>query len=224
MGEELFDYVFKQYAERWAFKHPKPADFFRTMEDASGIDLDWFWRGWYFTTDYVDVNIAKVEWFKVYTDQDGFENRVKATQDRLGEEADSKPTMDFSEGPKPMFVRDFPGEFIGDFRYKPDQEAIKAKADGKNVYEITFRNEGGLVMPLILEWTFTDGSKEREVIPAEVWRYNEYEIKKTFMKEKEVSSVQFDPQEELADVDKSNDVFPRIDYQSRFDKFKEGKN
>ena len=64
MGRELFDYAFKEYARRWAFKHPEPADFFRTMEDASGEDLDWFWRGWFYGTDACDISLDTVKYYK----------------------------------------------------------------------------------------------------------------------------------------------------------------
>jgi hypothetical protein len=69
MGQELFDRSFKEYAQRWAFKHPKPADFFRTLEDASAVDLDWFWRGWFYTTDTNDQSIDQVKWYRVKTDE-----------------------------------------------------------------------------------------------------------------------------------------------------------
>jgi hypothetical protein len=165
MGKELFDFSFREYARRWAFKHPTPADLFRTMEDASGYDLDWFWRGWYFGTEPVDIALDSVRWFK--SDQ-------------------------------PVEGKDV------------------------NLYELSFSNKGGMVMPVIVEWTYKDGSKDIERIPAVVWMDNEKEFKKVFQKEKEVVSIVLDPNQETADVNKANGNWPVKELPTKFELFKGG--
>jgi hypothetical protein len=200
MGPELFDIAFKEYAKRWAYKHPKPADFFRTMEDASAMDLDWFWKGWFYSIDHVDVEIASVKWYQL---NDGKKNnKSKATP------ANADAT-DFSNGPTSFTLIDTPERFYGEFMNRADDAAIRKKLSNKNIYEVTFKNVGGLVTPLIIEWQYKDGSKEVDKIPAEIWRVNESEAKKIFIKNKEVVSVVFDPKNELADTDTSNNVFPK---------------
>lgn len=219
MGPELFDRAFKEYSERWAFKHPKPADFFRSMEDASGVDLDWFWRGWFYTTDNVDVNVDEVKWFKLSNETlDPEKKGVKAKQ---GDLSTSKGTStDFSGGPQPFTLSNTPETLNGEFKTRVDDNAIRAKLAGKNIYQIKFVNVGGLVTPLVIEWTFKDGSKEIERIPAEVWRVNENVITKVFIKDKEVVNILLDPNFELADTEISNNVFPKRTVPSRFDQFK----
>jgi hypothetical protein len=223
MGPELFDAAFKEYAQRWAFKHPKPADFFRTMEDASGVDLDWFWRGWFFTNDNVDVDLSNVKWFRLKNktaDPESKNVHVKAGDLAAGN--DSGKPGDFSQGPQPLTVLDTEEKLYGEFRSKVDDDAIRRKLDGKNIYEVTFKNKGGLVTPIIIQWNYKDGTHEIEKIPAEVWRLNENEITKVFIKDKEVTSVVLDPNAQLADVDVMNNSFPR-NTESRFDKFKKKK-
>jgi hypothetical protein len=219
MGPELFDKAFKEYATRWMYKHPKPADFFRTMEDASAVDLDWFWRGWFFTTDHVDIAVEDVKWYKLKTQTTDVENKAKHVQsgDLNAKQDGSK---DFSNGPKEFTLINTPDQFYGEFRSRVDDNAIRQKLEGKNIYEVKFKNVGGLVMPLIIEWTFKDGSKEIERIPAEVWRVNESEITKVFVKEKEVVNIVLDPNFELADTEMSNNTFPKKDEASKFDQFK----
>ena len=177
MGKELFDHAFKTYAQRWKFKHPTPADFFRTMEDASGVDLDWFWRGWFYTTDVVDIGIKDV---KKYASKSGNSNDF--------EEDDSKG-LSF------------------------------AKNHDKYFYEITYNKPGGLVMPIIAEFTYKDGTKEKVMYPAEIWRYNDNQVTKVFSSTKQVESIQIDPDLETADVDLSNNSFPK-QKENKFDKFK----
>lgn len=218
MGPELFDRAFKEYCERWAFKHPKPADFFRSMEDASAVDLDWFWRGWFYTTDNTNQSIEKVKWFKTDPKAGNVENKnIKAKEGDLSKNSDM---MDFSAGAQPLNVTNTPETAYGDFRNRVDDKAILARLDGKNIYEVTFTNKGGLVMPLIIEWTFKDGTKEIERIPAEIWRINEKTVTKTFVKEKEVVNMILDPNKETADVSVEDNVFPRKNEPSQFDKFK----
>lgn len=219
MGPELFDKAFKEYCERWAFKHPKPADLFRTLEDASAVDLDWFWRGWYFTTDNNNQSIAKVKWFKTSTETTNIENKnITAKEGDLN--STTSGTLDFSAGPQPLTVANTPEGSYGDFRSRVDDKAILAKLNGKNIYEVTFANKGGLVMPVIIEWTYKDGTKEIEKIPAEIWRLNEQVATKTFVKDKEVVNIVLDPKGETADVSLEDNVFPRKEEASQFDKFK----
>ncbi len=227
MGPELFDKAFKEYAERWAFKHPKPADFFRTMEDASGVDLDWFWRGWFFGTDHVDVDLAEVKWFRLKEEKPELEKkRLKVKQGAIagpGEGKGSGKADDFSNGPTEFTLTNTPANYYGEFRNRVDDNAIRKELAGKNLYELTLKNVGGLVTPLVIEWTYADGSKELETIPAEIWRTNESQVSKVFVKEKEVASVVIDPNRDMADVESSNNAFPKRDTESRFDQFKKSK-
>ncbi|PZR41462.1 MAG: aminopeptidase [Azospira oryzae] len=222
MGPELFDKAFKEYAQRWAFKHPKAADFFRTMEDASAIDLDWFWRGWYYTTDNVDLTLDEVKWYKVKNTSVDPEKNVKVKGGDLNAQK-SKSTdkaTDFSNGPQEFTVIKTPENAYGDFKSRVDDKAILDKLQGKNIYELTLVNKGGLVSPVIIEWTFKDGSKEIERIPAEIWRLNETKVIKTFVKEKEVVNVVIDPNKETVDVNVEDNAFPRKPAVSKFDELK----
>ncbi len=180
MGPELFDKSFKEYAQRWAFKQPKPADFFRTMEDASAVDLDWFWRGWFYTVDNVDVELDDVKWFKLKAEKADPEKKTPKTE--KGDLAKKERSTDFSQGPQDFTMVNTPDNFYGEFKNKIDDTNVRQKLADKNIYEITLKNKGGLVTPVIIEWTYKDGSKEKEIIPAEIWRTNETEVKKIFMK------------------------------------------
>jgi len=221
MGPELFDKAFKEYSERWAFKHPKPADFFRTMEDASGVDLDWFWRGWFYTTDNVDIEVADVKWFRQRSEKmDPESKEVKTKQGDLSSGKKDGPSTDFSNGPQEFSMINTPEQFYGEFRSKIDDNAVRKKLEGKNIYQVKFKNVGGLVSPLVIEWTYKDGSKEIERIPAEIWRINETEVTKVFVKDKEVVNILLDPNFELADVDTNNNGFPKKASASKFDQFK----
>ncbi len=224
MGPELFDKAFKEYATRWAFKHPKPADFFRTMEDASAVDLDWFWRGWFYTTDNVDLTLDEVKWFKVKSSQiDPEKKNVKTKEGDLASKGDKNAkASDFSQGAKEISVLNTPDAAYGDFRARIDDNAVRGKLEGKNLYEITLKNSGGLVSPVIIEWTFKDGTKELERIPAEIWRLNETEVKKVFIKDKEVVNVVIDPNLETADVNVNDNVFPKKPAENKFEQLKKG--
>jgi hypothetical protein len=221
MGPELFDKAFKEYAHRWAFKHPKPADFFRTMEDASGVDLDWFWNGWFYGTDHVDVDLAEVKWFREKTEEvDPERKKVKIKKASASTpQASTQNPNDFSNGPQDLTLDYNDQSSNGEFRSKIDPSLIRKKIVGKNIYELKFKNAGGLVTPIIIEWTFKDGSKEMEKIPAEIWRLNENEVTKVFIKEKEVVNIVIDPNGDLGDVEMSNNAFPKSSA-SRFDEFK----
>ncbi len=222
MGKELFDKAFKEYAQRWAFKHPKPADFFRTIEDASAVDLDWFWKGWFYTTDNVDVEVSEVKWFKIKSELvDPERKKVKSKAGDLKPGTNGTTTPDdFSSGPQEFTLTNTPDLMYGEFKSRINDNSIKQKLDGKNIYQMKFKNLGGLVTPLIIEWTYKDGTKETEKIPAEIWRMNEAEVTKVFVKEKEVISVILDPNFDLADVDMKNNVFPKKNTESKFDAFK----
>ncbi len=225
MGHELFDKSFKEYAQRWAFHHPKPADFFRTMEDASAVDLDWFWRGWFYSTDNVDMSLDKVKWFKLRTEKTNLEGKEKtvASGDLASKEGDKK-AEDFSNGPTMITVLPTNDRFYGEFQNKIDDKAVVSKLENKNIYEITLSNKGGLVMPVIIEWTYKDGTKETDRIPAEIWRVNETKVTKVFAKDKEVASVTVDPLKETSDITADDNVFPRVAQPSKFDEMKKKTN
>lgn len=220
MGPELFDYAFKKYAERWAFKSPSPADFFRTMEDASAIDLDWFWRGWFYTTDYVDIGVEEVRHYRMQTEERGLEKRLIKGGDKTLN-ADQKK---FTEEVNTFVFKNTNAKEYREFVNKFNDIAIKEEFVDKNYYEVKLVNKGGLVMPVIIEWSYADGSKEVEKLPAEIWRKNEKEVVKVFIKEKEVVGIVIDPNKETADVDKGNNSYPNVVMESKFDKFKSSKN
>jgi hypothetical protein len=218
MGRELFDKSFKEYSERWAFKHPKPADFFRTIEDASAVDLDWFWRGWFYTTDQVDLSIDEVKWFRMRKENAGVEKRVTVKQENT-------KAQDFSAGPRPYSLVETQPQYYGEFTSKVNDKEIMQKLQDKNLYEVTLSNKGGLVMPVIVEWTFKDGSKQIDRIPAEVWRLNESKVSKVFIKDKEVVNVVLDPRQETSDINPQDNVFPKLpEGSSKFDEFKKKSN
>ena len=237
MGRELFDYAFKEYAKRWAFKHPTPADLFRTMEDASAVDLDWFWRGWFFGTDPVDIALNEVRYYRMDSKNQSVEN--KEDQKSFDKNNDNiSRGRNRKEGIKFAVEQD---TSLMDFYNKFDRFALSGTADEqfqkyysslsaeekklyeskKNFYELEFSNEGGLVMPIIIEWTFKDGSKEIDRIPAYIWRKNENQVTKVFAKDKEVVAVQLDPYRETADIDENNNSWPRKAQPSRFELFKQ---
>jgi hypothetical protein len=221
MGPELFDKAFKEYASRWAFKHPKPADLFRTMEDASAVDLDWFWRGWFYTTDVCDQSIEQVRWLTVRTENSKVENKgVSAKRGDLAAGSGAEQANDFSNGPQPITVLPTPDNFYGEFRSRIDDKAVLAKLENKNLYEVTLTNKGGLIMPVIIEWTYKDGSKEIERIPAEIWRTNEQRITKVFVKDKEVTKVVLDPKMETTDISLEDNIFPKVQSPSKIDQLK----
>jgi hypothetical protein len=222
MGPELFDRSFKEYAQRWAFKHPQPGDFFRTMEDASAVDLDWFWRGWYYSTDHVDIELDNVRWLKVKNETASVENKGVTVKkgDVGGPGEKSKKNTDFSNGPQEFSLLNSPDAGYGEFNNRIDDKTVRENLTGKNFYELTLKNKGGLVMPLVIEWTYKDGSKELEQVPAEVWRTNEAEIKKIFIKDKEVANVVIDPNQDTGETELADNVFPRKPADSKFEQIK----
>ena len=237
MGRELFDYAFKEYAHRWAFRHPTPADFFRTMEDASAVDLDWFWRGWFYGTDPVDISINDVRYFRMNTknpevelaydkqkaDQEAYVISRKRNKDAgltFAVEADTTLLDFYNKWDRYAITPSSKAAY--DKFYSTLTTAEKAVYDKKrNFYEIDFENKGGLVMPLLIEWTFTDGTKETDKIPAYIWRKDEQKVTKVFAKDKEVASIRLDPNRETADIDEVNNSWPRRFTPSRFDLYKQ---
>jgi hypothetical protein len=221
MGPELFDRAFKEYANRWKYKHPRPADLFRTLEEVSAVDLDWFWRGWFYGTETVDVDLAEVKWFKHQSGKQDPETNIKAKSGDLGVKK-GVPATDFSDGPQPLTLKNTPDANYGQFLSRLDDNAVRQKVEGKNLYELKFKNVGGLISPIVIEWTFKDGTKEIEKIPAEIWRINEQEVTRTFMKDKEVVNIVIDPNAATADINTSNNTFPRKVEESKFDQLKKG--
>jgi hypothetical protein len=243
LGRELFDFAFREYSQRWMFKRPTPSDFFRTMEEASGVDLDWFWRGWFYSTDHVDISLDKVSKLRIDTkDPDIDYPRRRA-------EFNDKPASLFVERNKAegkelwvdlnSDVRDFYDEndqftvtnkernkyqsFLKGLDKEWEREVFdRAVREDKNYYVLEFSNKGGLVMPIILGLTFADGSTEKQYIPAEIWRRTPKAVKKLLVldKDKELVSVLVDPDWETADTDIENNHYPRRIVPSRVEAFK----
>ena len=248
MGRETFDYAFREYARRWAFKHPTPADLFRTMEDASAEDLDWFWRGWFYGTEPCDISLDTVKWSVLNTEVSAATNTTESTRkvpvaksilnnfddiSKIRNRTDKKITFatdddkslrdfywNYARGIAKVdttpFVITTPPQTADNYT---EAERFKIAGD-KNLYELTFSNKGGLVMPIIIEWTFKDGSKEIDRIPVQVWRKNENKVIKTFMKSKEVVSILLDPLRETADINTDNNTWPTVTSPSKFQLFK----
>ena len=241
MGRELFDFAFKNYCTRWAFKHPEPADFFRSMEDASAVDLDWFWRGWFFDIEPVDVSIDTVKAFiinkgiKVPIKIDSISNFPKPKESeyittKRNRESGLRSLVDID-----TTLRDFY------YHYKPSNEITKevknryenleeqsdssfAKYNNQYIYEIKFKNKGGLVTPLIIQFNYADGTSDIERINAYIWRKNEKEVTKTFLKTNKVTSILIDPYRETADINEKNNVWNIKLEPSKFDVFKSKSN
>ena len=243
MGRELFDYSFKEYARRWAFKHPTPADLFRTMEDASGEDLDWFWRGWFYSIDACDISLDSVKhgvFDPTATAAGGGGFGGGRGGAGGGGNAMARPVIntfdDISkirnrQDKSIVFMTDVDTS-LRDFYWRYDRglepydsitkiptptfptpeglsDADKAKYAGVNLYEIAFSNKGGLVMPIIVEFTFEDGTKETQKIPAQIWRKNENNVTKVFLTKKKAVSIKLDPMKETADINEGNNTWPK---------------
>ncbi|TGE84791.1 aminopeptidase [Pseudoalteromonas sp. KS88] len=246
LGRELFDFAFKEYAQRWKYKRPTPADFFRTMEEASGVDLDWFWRGWFYTTDHVDISLDKV--YKLQLDTKNpdidfnrlrdieadkpmplFVERNKAEGKKLW--VDENPDVtDFYDGNDRFTVTNKERNAYNKFLkgLKPWERKVfdRAIEEDKNYYVLEFSNVGGLVMPILLELTYEDGSKEMQTIPAEIWRRNHKHVQKLIItdKDKNLVSVSVDPRWETADVNVENNHYPRQIIPSRIEVYKRKKS
>ena len=237
MGRELFDYSFKTYCQRWMFKHPSPADFFRTMEDASAVDLDWFWRGWFYSTEHVNISIDNVQSYRVDTKDPSIEkplNKIKdAELDAFVGAYRNKESIPQSLIEKDSELLDFYNKLdkykvnnVDKEKYKKYTDSLDDQQkyylnDKFNYYQVDLSNKGGLVMPVILNFVMTDGSEELVRIPAELWIRNEKLVSKLFFFEKEVAEVQLDPFLETADTDIYDNYWPRRIVQSKFELYKQ---
>jgi hypothetical protein len=223
MGRELFDYAFKIYANRWKFKHPTPEDFFRTMEDASAVDLDWFFRGWFYTTDFVDIGIKEVKQYYVTETPPTALKDIKISKRRFGTE----------NGPYLYLVSDKNSELSTDKKQPFQVDSVKLLSDyvaqnftevekatmktPKFFYEVEFNKPGGMLMPIIVEFTYDDNTKENFKFPAQIWRKNNETAKRVFATEKAIKTIQIDPKLETADIDITNNTWPKVEAKSKFD-------
>lgn len=237
MGRELFDFAFKEYSNRWKFKHPTPADFFRTMEDASGVDLDWFWRGWFYSIDHVDLSLKKVELFRLHSFNPKEEMAKQKELDKNKEEnisdirnrtAVTQTLMEAKPELKDEYNNRDPYRVTKEMedrsrillsRLTEEEAALLRK--GFNYYEVEVENVGGLVMPIILQFKYADGTSEVRTIPVEIWRMNAENVTKVFVTEKEVKEIALDPYLETADTDRSNNYFPQRATPTRFEMFRQ---
>lgn len=243
IGRERFDFALKEYARRWKFKRPTPADFFRTMEEASGTDLDWFWRGWFYTTDHVDISLDSIYSLKIDSKNPDIDLQ-RRRQEKAEEPTPVGIALNKQQG-LPIWVLENPG--VTDFYDKNDQFTVtpkdrkgyadfleglapwerkafdRAVKEDANYYVLNFTNKGGLVMPIVLGLTFKDGSKEKLTIPAEIWRRNSREVAKllVYPKGKELEQVMVDPDWETGDADLENNHYPRRIIPSRIEAFKD---
>ena len=238
MGRELFDKAFKTYAQRWAYKHPQPADLFRTMEDASAVDLDWFWRGWFYTTDHCDIALDNVKLSRIDTRNPGVENARRRTERTAQPQSitDQRNATDVKQSAVEAdpALNDFYATYdpltataADQTRYQQYYAALTPEqqqrvGSGLNVYELALRNVGGLVMPVVLQMTYDDGSSEIQTIPAEIWRKNNEAVSKLVITPKNVVSFVIDPYQQTADTDLSNNAFPRQPTPTRFELFQAG--
>ncbi len=226
MGKELFDYAFKTYAKRWMFKHPSPEDFFRTMEDASAVDLDYYWRGWFYTTDVVDIGIKDVK--KYFVSNKPTKEMKEYMAARNITEADLPPLVYLAAEDSDNYSADLkdkkPSEtsqslqsFMMDNMSEAERSVVK---EPKYFYEVTFNKPGGIPMPLIVEYSYADGTKELITYPAEIWRKSDKEVKRVLSTEKEIVGIVVDPKAETADIDTTNNTWPKAETRSEFDSFK----
>ncbi|MEP6646380.1 MAG: M1 family metallopeptidase [Saprospiraceae bacterium] len=234
MGRDLFDKAFKEYANRWKFKHPSPADFFRTMEDASAVDLDWFWRGWFFGTQPCDIDLSDIKWQRADMPQDStlltsdekflsehpqglssILNRESITQ--TFDEIDTTLRDKYSNIDAKMNSINTYNDYVKNLT--PEEKAVVEK--GQNYYTLTFKNKGGLIMPIIIKFVFEDGTEQVQRIPAEIWRHDNNEVSKVFVTDKVVKQFVLDPYLETADIDRSNNYFPAEQQMTRFELFQQ---
>ena len=226
MGKELFDHAFKTYSKRWMFKHPTPEDFFRTMEDASAVDLDWFWRGWFYSTDYVDIGINAVKKYRIsskpspevdkilsaygMTANDLAPNYVFMSSNTDESNSDNESSNSINNSiPLKKYLEE-----------NPEDYDLNKNSLPKNFYEIEFEKPGGLVMPIIVDYIFKDGTKKRVEYPVQVWRKNDDSVKKVLATNKELVAIKVDPDLKTADIDISNNSWPKEKSASDFEKFK----
>ena len=228
MGRELFDHAFKTYSQRWKFKHPTPEDFFRTMEDASAVDLDWYWRGWFYTTDYVDIGVKDIK--KFYVSDKPSKQMEAYMAARNVTEADMPAMVYFADEDSEDFDPNLKGktpsessttlkEFMMDNMTPEERAKVE---EPKYFYQVIYNKPGGLPMPLIVEYTYADGSTENITYPPEIWRRNDKEFSAVLATTKELTGVVVDPKAETADIDVTNNSWPKKKEQSDFDRMKEG--
>jgi len=235
MGRDLFDHAFKEYAQRWKFKRPMPADFFRTMEDASAVDLDWFWRGWFYTTDHTDISIENIRLYQIDTRNP----EIEKENSRRDSAARPETLSQQRDKPLPKRIEQIPtlNDFYNTYdQYRVtdrDREEFQAYLatltdrekellnSGLNFYVVDLKNIGGLVMPVILQIDYADGTTEELRVPAEIWRLNNFDVSNLIVTKKEIRSIALDPHLETADVNVENNYFPRRPIKSRFQIFKE---
>ncbi len=235
MGRELFDYAFKCYANRWMFKHPSPEDLFRTMEDASAIDLDWFWRGWFYTTDHVDISIDEIKHYKINTQNPELNKKdlekkfieIKKKDISNQRNSNNETYMDKDEKLKDFYTEYNPFKVTKNeekkykkFKENLSEEESEILEENLNFYEIKFSNKGGLVMPIILDFEFTDETHEILRIPAEIWQTNNFKITKVFAFKKELKQVELDPYLETADTERKNNYWPNKMEPTKFELYK----
>jgi len=228
MGHDLFDHAFKTYANRWKFKHPTPEDFFRTMEDASAVDLDWFWRGWFYSTNYVDIGITDVKQYYVTETQPKELKDATVKKGRFGQEKGPFVYM-IAGGPdanknlhKPLATGDVKllSDYIRD-KFTPEERAKLRQP--KYFYEVTFNKPGDMVMPIIAELTFEDDTTETSTFPVQIWRKNNQTASRVFATDKPVKKITIDPKLQTADVDVTNNTWPKELVQNKFDKIEKKK-
>ncbi len=231
LGRELFDFAFATYAKRWAYKHPTPADFFRTMEDASGVDLDWFWRGWFYSTNPVDISIDEVRLFNINSKNPDVEVAAKKAMndeeyigDILNIETITSPLIDQKPELQDFYNNRNEYEVTAYDKKKYDKIIEGLEDDEKeilegnwNYYQMKFSNLGGLPMPIILQFTYADSSKERYYIPAEIWKNDLLQVSKVFYSKKSIESVTVDPRLETSDVERGNNYWPQRIQKNRFE-------
>jgi hypothetical protein len=240
LGRELFDFAFKEYAQRWKFKRPTPSDFFRTMEEASGVDLDWFWHGWFYTTDHVDISVDAVHKMELdsknpdidfprFRDIENdkpmprFVSQNKAEGKKSWVESNKDITDFYDENDRFTVTnkdRNSYNKFLKGLKPWEKRVFERAIEENKNYYVIDFSNKGGLVMPILLQLTYADGTVEDQYIPAEIWRRTPKAVKRLVVTEKELVSVVVDPTWETADVDNENNIYPRRIIPSRVEAYK----
>ena len=237
LGREQFDFAFREFSRRWKFKRPTPADFFRTMEDASGVDLDWFWRGWFFSTDHTDIAIDNLRMFRMGTKNPETEKLVSK---RLKtEEPVTLSAQRNKDLPKLLDARPELKDFYNNYdefavtgkdrdEYKKFLDTLepnekKLLENGENFYLLDLKNLGGLVMPVILQVEYTDGTRDEMRIPVEIWRRNNSAVSKLIITPKDIKQVTLDPHLETADTDLANNSFPRRPLKRQFELFKDKK-
>jgi hypothetical protein len=239
MGRELFDHAFKTYCERWKFKHPTPADFFRTMEDASAVDLDWFWRGWFYTTEHVDISIESVKHFQLNTQnpeiEKAFQKNQDAQKDQFIGDTRNKTSIEKTVNELDKDIDDFYATFdkykvdklnqkeYEDFKSKTSKEDLELLNSNKQFYELKFKNIGGLVSPIIVRAIFEDGTDQIIRIPAEIWRRDEEQVSRVLIFDKKVEKFRLDPFLETADCDLDNNTWPKEIQPTRFQLFQQVK-